>query len=395
MSSTSASSAVDVVPLHVFYSDFDIGSKDASVTEEGLGTNKPVVRKQQIFDSLQKSSVQQGHMTFHLITEQASTTLAELFEPHTHVHSKGFIEFLMTAFTRWEELKETRDYYMSAEGTRHDGNYELFVPGQIAPRHSTSKPGTSVHSQMCYYAMDRLTPITRHLAPILRWDVSVVRAAVQSLLKGECTQAYAMTTQPGHHSHFDQFGGYCFVNESAYSAALLLERYQRVGVLDVDYHAGNGTMQIFYENPRVFVTSLHASPDIDYPYNQGWEDQIGEGEGKGSTLNIPLPKGTDWKVYQPKLIEALAKMRDYGIEALVVSLGVDTVDGDPESSPLGGFKIHNEDYDKLGHLIRTSFGKQIPTIWIQEGGYKLDDGEAGEVVRHVLRGPLPEEKSKE
>ncbi len=79
----------------------------------------------------------------------------------------------------------------------------------------------------------------------------------------------------------------------------------------------------------------------------------------------------------------------------MVSLGVDTVDGDPESSPLGGFKIHNEDYDKLGHLIRTSFGKQIPTIWIQEGGYKLDDGEAGEVVRHVLRGPLPEVKSKQ
>ncbi len=76
-----------------------------------------------------------------------------------------------------------------------------------------------------------------------------------------------------------------------------------------------------------------------------------------------------------------------------MSLGVDTVDGDPESSPLGGFKLYPEDYDKLGHLIRNAFAKQIPTIWIQEGGYKLDNGEAGEVVRHVLRGPLDEEKS--
>lgn len=183
----------------------------------------------------------------------------------------------------------------------------------------------------------------------------------------------------GHHSSRDSYGGYCFINNAAVMTHMLCDQYQKVGLLDIDYHSGNGSMSIFYRNPRVYFASIHCDCELDYPYNCGFPDQTGADEGIGTTLNYPLGKDAGWKEYEVALSKCLQEMSDFGVEALVVSLGVDTVNGDPESSPLGGFQLQLPDYVNIGKMIRNL---NVPTIWVQEGGYRLDI--AGAAVRHVL-----------
>lgn len=111
--------------------------------------------------------------------------------------------------------------------------------------------------------------------------------------QGYILGAYAVTTHPGHHASSDSFGGYCYINHAAMAARYLQTEYDfaKVAVLDVDYHAGNGTVSIFYCDPSVLTISIHCDPDVEYPFNSGWADQTGAADGLGSTLNIPLPPG--------------------------------------------------------------------------------------------------------
>ncbi len=105
---------------------------------------------------------------------------------------------------------------------------------------------------------------------------------------------YGLARPPGHHCPRSAFGGYGLFNYSAAASAYLADRVGRVGrvaVLDVDYHHGNGTQQIFYHRADVLYVSLHADPDRAFPYFIGWADENGAGPGEGFTLNLPLPAG--------------------------------------------------------------------------------------------------------
>ena len=248
---------------------------------DGLGENRPTQRKQLIFDQLQ-------HHAKHIHTTLLRDPLPSLSLSLARcVHSSDYLSFLERAWTEWSQLVATKqaDTYMSAEMTRRGGDVSVFLPGQIAPRDtsnvvtpaaaaslaSLSRPGASIHSQICYYALDRLTPIQAHTLTDLAHDLRVIHTAANLIPPPSTTTAsttaatyvYALTTQPGHHASTSTFGGYCYIATAAVCAALLREKgYRRVGVLDIDYHAGNGTIQIYYGSADVMVASLHAHPDI-------------------------------------------------------------------------------------------------------------------------------------
>src|SRR5690606_33462024 len=113
--------------------------------------------------------------------------------------------------------------------------------------------------------------------------------------------------------------------------------------LDVDYHHGNGTQDIFFDDPAVFFASIHADPATDYPYYWGHADERGEGAGTGATLNLPLPRGTGWAAYRPALDRALDAIAEWGARFLVVSFGADTFEGDPISH----FALRQADFASL------------------------------------------------
>ena len=116
----------------------------------------------------------------------------------------------------------------------------------------------------------------------------------------------------------------------------------------------------------MLTVSIHADPQVEYPYYSGYAEEMGEGAGTGFNLNLPLPWGTDYPAYAAALETALGRIADHGAEALVVSLGVDTFGGDPISR----FKLISEDFTRIGRAIASL---SLPTVFVMEGGYAVEE----------------------
>jgi acetoin utilization deacetylase AcuC-like enzyme len=182
--------------------------------------------------------------------------------------------------------------------------------------------------------------------------------------------SFALTRPPGHHAGADFFGGYCFLNNAALAAQHLLDDgLQRVAILDLDYHHGNGTQSIFYRRKDVLFASIHADPRQDYPYFLGHADEPGEAEGLGYNMNLPLPRGAGAAQWFAALESACLKMSMFAPQALVVSLGGD------------GFGLGSADFLRIGERIGYL---GLPTVFVFEGGSAVP--ELGINVVNVLEG---------
>ena len=188
--------------------------------------------------------------------------------------------------------------------------------------------------------------------------------AAELLLRREASCAYALTRPPGHHAGHDFFGSYCYLNHAALAASHLLS-LGRVAILDIDYHHGNGTQSIFWDEPRVLYASLHIDPNYDFPFYSGYAHETGGAQAPGSTYNIPLPPGTSSASYLAALEALLNAVRAFRPAALVVSLGFDPFSGDP----LSAFRLEAGAYTAIGSRIAAL---NLPTLFIQEGGYAVE-----------------------
>jgi acetoin utilization deacetylase AcuC-like enzyme len=195
-----------------------------------------------------------------------------------------------------------------------------------------------------------------------RAAVDCAVSAADLLLKGE-RLAYALCRPPGHHAERRVYGGFCYFNNAAIASHRLSAR-GKVAHLDIDYHHGNGTQDVFWERSDVLTISIHGHPNHSYPYFSGFADEVGEGEGRGFNRNYPLPEGVDDRRYLEVLDLALREISTFKPWALVVSLGFDVMKADPTGSfvltPAGLRKVGEE----LGRL-------DVPTLVVQEGGYLL------------------------
>ena len=196
------------------------------------------------------------------------------------------------------------------------------------------------------------------------WSAQTALTALDAVLGGE-RAAFALCRPPGHHAGCDYLGGYCHLNNAAIAAEAATGAGRRVAILDVDYHHGNGTQDIFYARGDVLFASIHADPRMDYPYYWGHADETGEAEGEGATLNLPLPRGTDLAGYLPALERALARIAAFGADLLVISYGADTYAGDPISY----FRLETADYAVMAGRIAAL---NLPGLVVMEGGYAVD-----------------------
>jgi acetoin utilization deacetylase AcuC-like enzyme len=202
----------------------------------------------------------------------------------------------------------------------------------------------------------------------------------QKLVTGGERSAFALCRPPGHHAAADLYGGYCFLNNAAIAAhGFRADGADRVAVLDVDFHHGNGTQSIFYDRSDVFFASIHGDPRHEFPHFLGYAAETGRGDGEGFNANYPLPPGTPFSIWSDALTDACRRIDGFGPEALVVSLGVDTYEADPISS----FKLASDDFRTYG---RTIGALNIPTVYVMEGGYAIE--QIGVNTVNVLRGHL-------
>jgi acetoin utilization deacetylase AcuC-like enzyme len=269
------------------------------------------------------------------------------------VHTPDFLDFMRTAWARWEESS-----YPADPGQDRVVPYVFPSRQLIEPRRPTN-----IGALTGLYAMDTMTLIGQGT-----WEAARVAGecamTCADLVVGEAKAAYAAVRPPGHHVGADYYGGSCYLNNAALAAQRLrTQGTPSVAVLDLDAHHGNGTQEIFYRRADVRYGSVHVDPGQGwFPHYMGFADEIGAGAGRGSNLNLPMAPGTGddgWLGGVKRLVEFAS-----GADALVVSLGVDASAEDPES-PL---QVTEEGFRQAGTRIGR-IGR--PTVIVQEGGYHL------------------------
>ncbi|MBK9927888.1 MAG: histone deacetylase family protein [Anaerolineales bacterium] len=266
-------------------------------------------------------------------------------DPILAVHDKEYLDFLASAWTEWLAT-EPRDS-------------STLLPATFALRREPQKP-KSLLGRAGYYMMDLSACIVEGTYQAALASANCALSAAQAVIQGE-RATFALCRPPGHHAGKDYAGGYCFINNAAVAANLLSSK-GHVAVLDVDYHAGNGTQDIFYPRDDVFTVSIHADPDFEYPSFIGYADERGRGRGFGFHHNFPLPAGTTDTEYLQTLDQAINLIQGYKPAYLVVSAGMDIYADDP----LGTIKVSTDGIHEIGKRIASL---NLPTVIVMEGGY--------------------------
>jgi acetoin utilization deacetylase AcuC-like enzyme/predicted GNAT superfamily acetyltransferase len=259
----------------------------------------------------------------------------------TAVHDRGLVSYLRAACA---EVGEGRAVYP-----------------YVFPIRNATRPPKDLALRAGYFCIDTFTPITGNAWKAARHAVDCALTAAEAVLAGE-RLAYALVRPPGHHAERRAFGGFCYFNNAAI-AAELLSRFGRSVVLDIDYHHGNGTQDIFYARADVLTISIHGDPAIAYPYFSGFRDERGEGAGAGFNLNLPLPEAATPAQFAEALEHACRRIARHAPRFLVIAAGFDTAAGDPT----GSWRHRLADFRRIGARLAAL---NLPTLVVQEGGYR-------------------------
>lgn len=292
-------------------------------------------------------------------------------EPVLAVHRPEMVEFLSRAHRDWV-----------VAGHLDDPGQPLVVPYVFALPQVTSgrrcpRPA-AIRAEVGTYAMDTMTPIGPGTYAAARAAADCALTAADLVLQG-APAAYAAVRPPGHHAGRDFYGGSCYLNNAAIAAQHLCDNGAgRVAIIDIDAHHGNGTQEIFWDRGDVWFGSVHVDPGAGwFPHFAGFADERGAGAGAGATRNAVLAPGAGDDEWVPA-VRALADEALGGRpDVVVVSLGVDAAESDPES-PL---RVTLSGYLAAGAALA---GIGVRTVFVQEGGY--DVAALGALVLAVLDG---------
>jgi acetoin utilization deacetylase AcuC-like enzyme len=298
------------------------------------------------------------------LTDMQAPTLHGL-EAAARVHDPDFLRFLETAYPMW----------LAQKGPGSAAFARVFGMRGLAQKPNMN----SVDAMLSAFTFDIFSPIVAGTWTAIRsaLDVTLTGAA---MMQSGAPSVFSLCRPPGHHASGDLAGGYCYLNNAAIAAQYYRDRgAERVAILDIDYHHGNGTQRIFYDRDDVQFISLHGRPEEEYPFLLGFADETGSGKGEGFNLNLPMPPGTRIGAYMDAVAAASARIKAFAPDMLIVSLGVDTYEHDP----VGGFCLQTPDYLTLGQSIADLC---LPSHFVMEGGYAIEA--LGHNVANVLTGYL-------
>lgn len=263
------------------------------------------------------------------------------------VHSQDFLDFLRDGHTEWKQIPEDwGDEVLS----------NIFARGERKPR--------GILAKAAHYIADGSAPIGKDTYRAVYWSAQSALAGAEALVKGE-RDAYALCRPPGHHARKEGAGGHCYLNNAAIAAEALRRKFGKVAILDTDMHHGQGIQELFYDRADVLYVSMHGEPINFYPAIAGFEEERGEGAGLGFNLNLPMPHGTNEEGFFEYLSRALEAVRDFSPDAIVLTLGFDIFESDPQAVAT----VSTEGFARLGRQIGAL---QVPILVVQEGGYHLE-----------------------
>jgi acetoin utilization deacetylase AcuC-like enzyme len=273
------------------------------------------------------------------------------------VHDPALPDHLASVWADWEAAGLPAEY-----GRDRVVPYVFPTPGMVAGLPLRTPP--AVHGRAGLYCYDTMTLLGPGSWAAIRGAVDAAQTAADLVSYGSPV-AYALCRPPGHHATRSAYGGSCYLNNAAVAAqALRAAGAARVAILDIDAHHGNGTQMIFYHRDDVSYGSVHIDPGAGwFPHYLGYAGERGTGAGEGANQNLPLPPGTGDEGWLAAVRALCAGAAAHGVDAVVVSLGLDAAEADPES-PL---RVTEAGYREAGRLAAAL----APTVLIQEGGYDL------------------------
>lgn len=283
-------------------------------------------------------------------------------EPLTAVHDFSYLCFLESAYRQWHEIPEDWGEEVISNVYVRDNNALIGVLAKASR-----------------YLADGSCPIGEHTWPAAYWSAQCAVAGANSLNDGK-PAAYALCRPPGHHARQDAAGGFCYLNNAAIAAQELRKKFKRIVVLDTDMHHGQGIQEIFYDRDDVFYISIHGDPTNFYPVVAGFENERGTGAGDGYNLNLSMPHGSSENDFFEYLQQAITAIDMYEPDAIVLSLGFDIYEEDPQAK----VSVSTQGFSKLGAAIKNL---NIPTLIVQEGGYHIDTLDAN--LKSFLNGFMP------
>ncbi|MBN2569576.1 MAG: acetylpolyamine amidohydrolase [Deltaproteobacteria bacterium] len=327
------------------------------------------------------NDVQQRDYHVHSVDNMIALVVNDKHEIH-HVHERGYVEApvrigrILGGIEHLNFFDRISPRHFSEKHIRavHDHGYvdyfkrmctflesDKSIYPYVFPIRNKVRPPKEMPIRVGYYCIDTFTPMNKNAYLAARGAVDCALTASRCLLWGYRI-AYALVRPPGHHAEEKSFGGFCYFNSAAVSANYLSE-IGKVAVLDIDYHHGNGTQDIFYKRSDVLTLSIHGNPSFAYPYFSGFADERGEGAGEDCNVNYALDENIDGAAYAKVLDRALRRIRRFHPRFLVVALGLDTARGDPT----GTWMLSKQDFYENGYKIGSM---ALPTVAVQEGGYR-------------------------
>ena len=320
---------------------------DPQVELESIGAHRPfehIGRAEAIRTTLQADP------RFELVAPRQWGTA-----PIEAVHDAGLVRFMSEA---WR-------LYVAEHPDVREVVPDVFYRPALRDKMGERGEPIAIGGRLGYWCFETTTPLTEGTYQAARGAVDTALTAAQLVLDGQ-SAAYGLCRPPGHHATSSLYGGYCFLNNAAISAHhIAASTGSKVTVLDVDYHHGNGTQQIFYDRDDVQYVSLHGDPARAYPYSVGFADETGTGRGLGCNLNVPMPVRADDDRYVSALEGACDAIARFSPAVLVVSLGLDTYITDP----ICDLAVTTDGMRRCGEVVRRL---GLPTVVLQEGGYDVD-----------------------
>ncbi|VTZ59395.1 histone deacetylase family protein [Sinorhizobium medicae] len=278
--------------------------------------------------------------------------------PLAAVHSDAYLDFLANAYQEWQSS---------------------YLPGRVLPAVFETKSHAyrddwSVIAKAGFYLRDQVTPVDEGTWLAAYWSAQTALTAAELVKRGE-RQVYALCRPSGHHAGRDFGGGATYLNNVAIAATWFAGRGERVAILDVDVHHGNGTQDIFWNDDRFFFSSVHRSPAGYYPHFTGYRDEVGGPAARGSTFNWPLLENAADVEFIEGFKRCLGAALGHDPVAVFVSLGFDALASDPAN----GLQVTEQAYETIGTILGSI---EVPVLLIQEGGYDL--GALESVARSFL-----------
>jgi acetoin utilization deacetylase AcuC-like enzyme len=357
--------------------------------------NKSFERQQKIIDSLSDSeALELYQLELNIVRDDYFT---KKYTNDSSVHDSRMINFLMNAYESYES-----DKYDDHHSFVNDNGDQALIPAVCSRSFNCDILNKiPLWKHVGYYCNETTTPLFKNTWSSIKDSINSTISATHRMLNQQLedqvkkyftkdkipsTIYYALTSNPGHHAGHSYYSGYCYLNNAAFAAYIIYQRTgKKVGILDLDIHAGDGTYDIFTRTPIMRTIahpiSLNISPEFDYPHYVGFDS---DGDNNFLTFGPRITTNE----YIKLIVRAFDIIRAQQCEYLIVAFGCDTYANDPEVLNRSRTQIKVEDYLEIGQSV-GSLSREAGLNYlmvVQEGGYDMNY--VGPIVRNFLYGIL-------